>query len=233
MNQLELLWQYQQADVEVDALEMAVRRSPKRQKLLRLRESYQDLQNRLKEIEDEVLAMMDRIDVLKDAISLSDDQLKQLQNRIQDEPATDSESARAYVAEIQKLSTTLNDFDQETRSIRKSVAERDSRQLDLKRRLVNAKDEFIPLRDEYDAEYKEKMLEVEKLRTAAKEKLEGIEPEYIEKYRAIKQHSVPPMAKLQNGQCGGCNMSFPSSVLHSIKAGRVVECETCGRMIIQ
>lgn len=233
MNQLELLWEYQQADVEVDNLEMSIRRSPKRQKLVRLRNSYQDLQKGLKDIEDEVLAMLDRLDVLKDAIGLTEDQLKQLQAKVQEEPAEDSDAVRAFLEEAQRLTTNLVDFDTETRRIRQSAADREARQRDFKVRLIAAKEEFVPLRDEYDNEYKQSMAEVERLRTAAKEKLKGIEPQYLEKYNAIKQHAVPPMARLVNDQCSGCNMAFPSSVLHSIKSGRLVECETCGRMVIE
>ncbi|MHC1785480.1 MAG: zinc ribbon domain-containing protein [Christensenellales bacterium] len=232
MNQLELLWEYQQADVEVDNLEQSIKRSPKRQKLVKLRESYQELQTSLKDIEDEIVAMVDRIDALKDAINATEDQVKQLQGRIQDEPASGSEGIRAYMDEALRLSGKLTDFDQETRRIRKNAADRDRKQRDVKTRLVSAKEEFIPLRDEYDAEYKDSMADVERLRAIAKEKQKGIEPEYLEKYKTIKRHSIPPMAKLQNGQCGGCNMSFPSSVLHSIKSGKAVECENCGRMII-
>ncbi len=232
MNQLELLWDYQQADVEVDNLELSIRRSPKRQKLIKLRESYQDLQKSLKEIEDEIGAMVDRIDALKDAINATEDQVKLLQNRIQDEPAADSATVRGFITEAQRLSLKLTDYEQETRRIRKNAADRDRKQRDVKVRLVSAKEEFVPLRDEYDAEYKDKLAEVDKLRAAAKDKQKGIEPEYLQKYEAIKQHSVPPIAKLQNGQCGGCNMSFPSSVLHSIKSGKPIECENCGRMII-
>lgn len=232
MNQLERLWEYQQADVEVDNLEASIRRSPKRQKLVKIRDAYQDLQKSLKQIEDEILAMVDRMDALKDAIGLVEDQLKQLQTRIQDQPADSSEDIRAFIEEAQRLSTSLNDFEQETRSIRKNAADRDRMQRDIKIRLIAAKNEFIPLRDEYDAEYKEMQGAVEQLRAKAREKLEGIEAEYLEKYNTIKQHSVPPMAKLQDGQCGGCNMAFPSSVLYSIKSGKLVECETCGRMVI-
>jgi len=232
MNQLELLWDYQQADVEVDNLELSIRRSPKRQKLIKLRESYQDLQKSLKEIEDEIGAMVDRIDALKDAINATEVQVKQLQSRIQDEPAADSATVRAFIAEAQRLAVKLTDYEQETRRIRKNAADRDRKQRDVKVRLVSAKEEFVPLRDEYDAEYKDKLAEVDELRAAAKEKQKGIELEYLQKYEAIKQHSVPPIAKLQNGQCGGCNMSFPSSVLHSIKSGKPIECENCGRMII-
>lgn len=232
MNQLDRLWEYQLADIEVENLDLSIKRSPKRQKLVKLRDSYQDLQKSLKGIEDEILAMLDRMDALKDAIALTEDQIRQLQARIQEEPPSDSEDVRVFITEAQRLSTSLVDYDQETRRIRRYAADRDRKQRDVKLRLITAREEFIPLREEYDAEYKERSAEVDRLKAVVKEKEQGIEPEYLRKYNAIKQHSVPPIAKLYNGQCGGCNMSFPSSVLSAIKAGKMVECETCGRMVI-
>lgn len=232
MNQLERLWEYQLADVEVDNLELSIRRSPKRQKLVKLRDAYQDLQKDLKGIEDEVLAMLDRMDALKDAIALSEDQMRQLQARIQEEPPADSAAVQIFIEEATRLSATLQDYEQETRRIRRYAADRDRRQRDVKLRLISTRDEFIPLREEYDAEYKEKQAEVERLKAIVKQKEEGLDPEYLKKYNTIKQHANPPLAKLLNDQCGGCNMSFPSSVLTAVRAGKPVECETCGRMVI-
>lgn len=232
MNQLERLWEYQLADIEVDNLDLSIKRSPKRQRLVRLRNSYQSLQKDLKRIEDEILAMLDRMDALKDAIALSEDQMRQLQSRIQDAPPENSEDVKSFIDEAQRLTTTLSDYEQETLRIRRYAADRDRQQRDVKLRLVTAREEFMPLREEYDAEYKEKSQEIEKLKAVVKEKEQGIEPEYLQKYNTIKQHAAPPIAKLQNGQCSGCNMSFPSSVLTAIKAGKLIECETCGRMVI-
>ena len=55
----------------------------------------------------------------------------------------------------------------------------------------------------------------------------------LEEYNAIRKHTVPPVARLIYGQCSGCNTSLPSAILSKIKGGSLVECETCGRMIIQ
>ncbi len=232
MTQLDLLWEYQAADTEADAMAHAIRQSPKRQKLLKLRDYIRDQQESLKTVESEVLAMSDRMEALKDAISLADDQLKALQKRIQDEPPANSQEIAAYIAEAGQLSATLSDYDQEVRRVSKSASDRDRRQRDIKLRAIKTKEEFDQLRDEYDQEYKEKSEVLERLRALAEEKKKGIEPEYLARYTSIKQHSTPPMAKLVNGQCGGCNMGFPSSVLAAIRAGKQVECETCGRLII-
>ena len=52
-------------------------------------------------------------------------------------------------------------------------------------------------------------------------------------YLAIRKHTTPPVVRLQYGQCSGCNTSLPSATLSKIRSGALVECETCGRMIIQ
>lgn len=232
MTQLDLLWEYQQADTEADALAHAIRQSPKRQKLLKLRDYIRDQQDSLKTLEGEIIAMTDRMDALKDAIALADEQLKSLQKRIQEEPATNSKEMAVFILEAEQLYTTLNDFDSEVRRVRKNASDRDRRQRDIKLRAIKSKEEFDQLRVEYDQEYKEKSETLDRLRAAAEEKKKGIEQEYLDHYNVIKQRCTPPMAKLINGQCGGCNMGFPSSVLASIKSGKQVECETCGRLII-
>lgn len=232
MNQLELLWEYQLSDVEVYNMNRTIKRSPRRLKLLKLRDSLKDLQHSLKEIEDEVLAMMDRTDALKDAISLVEDQLRQLQARVQETPAEGSEDARGYIDEAQRLVDNLDEYDQEIRRIRKNAADRDRRQRDIKLRAVLSKQEFDELRVEYEEEYREKSAVLERLTALAEEKRKDIDQTYIDKYNAIKQHCMPPIARMTDGQCGGCNMAFPSSVLLDIRAGKIVECETCGRMIL-
>ena len=52
--------------------------------------------------------------------------------------------------------------------------------------------------------------------------------------QAIKQHCARPIAKLYGDQCGGCNMNIPQASLRAFKSGaKMIECENCGRMLIQ
>ena len=99
-------------------------------------------------------------------------------------------------------------------------------------RAAKAKNEFDKVKVTYDEEYQAAGKELEEMREAAKAKAKGIEPEFMERYETIKRRSVPPLAALYGDQCGGCNMSLPSSVSRRVKAGELVECETCGRLLI-
>jgi uncharacterized protein len=232
MNQLELLWEYQLADVEADKMENAMKRSPARQKLLKYRDYLVEQQNTIKRIEGEILAMSDRIDALHDAINRTEEQLSALQAKVAGEQFESSERVRAVIDDAQRFLNNLIGFEQELKHIRKDATDRDRLQQDVKLHAAKAKNEYNAIKTEYDTEYKDNSVLLDNLRSKAKEKTIGIEPEYLDRYRTIKLHSVPPLARLQNDQCGGCNMSLPSVVLRNVKAGKTIECETCGRLII-
>lgn len=232
MDQLHLLWEYQQADVEVDKMEASIKRSPTRQKLVKYRDYLVEQQNVMKRIEGEVAAMADRLEALKDAMKMTEEQLRSLQNRMESDPPKGSEAIQQFLNDARRFQNNLTAYEQEIRRIRKDATDRERQQHDVKVRAAKAKGEFDKLKVDYDTEYKEKSKDLDVLRAAAAEKAKTIDPDFMERYRTIKLHSVPPLARLYGDQCGGCNMSLPSAVSRKIKAGELVECETCGRLLI-
>ena len=232
MDQLHLLWEYQKADMAADKMEMSIKRSPTRQKLTKYRDYVMEQKAALERIENEVAAMTDRLEALKDAIRVTDEQLHSLQGKIDAGAAVDGETTRQMIGEVRRLESNLRAYEQEIKQIRKDASEREKQQLDVKTRAAKAKAEFDKLKVVYDQEAQEKSKDLEALRAAADEKAKPIEPAFMERYRTIKLHSVPPLAALYGDQCGGCNMSLPSAVSRKIKSGELVECETCGRLLI-
>ena len=231
MEQLELIWEFQQADMAVDRLENEIKRSPTRQRLVKCRDTLLEQQAAFKRIEGDTSAMADRLDALKDAIALSRDQYNSLVSKA--ESSVDShEHAEMYIAEAKRVLGNLTAYIQETKRIRKDSGDRERLQHDIRVRYAKYKAEFEKLKAAYEAEYEEKNKQLEELKKAAKDKTAGITAEMLERYRTIKLHSVPPLARLNGSQCGGCNMSLPSAVTRSIKAGQLIECETCGRLLL-
>jgi len=234
MEQLEMLWLYQQEDMKADRLENDIKRSPTRVKLIKSRDFLVEQQNAIKRIEEDVATMTDRMDAIKDAMARTAEQLNALQAKVEATAPENLEDAKQLAGEAKRLLGNISDYEQEMKRIRKDAQDRDRQQHEIRTKAARVKADFDKLKVAYDAEYKEKMKELEAQRQIAAEKAKGISPELMEKYKAIKLHIVPPIARLLGDQCGGCNMSLPSVVLRTIKAGTtIVECETCGRMIIQ
>ena len=234
MTQIELLLQYQQADMAADAFENQIKRNPNRIALKKNREFLVEQQNAAKKLEGEVAHLTDRVETIKLAIVRLEEQLNQMAKRMQDTPPADLNKAQEAAKDAQKLLGDLEDYEKEMRKIQKDAAEREKLEKDIRLKFAKAKGEYDKQKVEYEAEYKEQMKELDQKRKEAEEKTAGLEPALLEKYKAIKLHCTPPVAKLYSGQCMGCNMSLPQATLRKMKNDSgIIECENCGRMLIQ
>ncbi|NLO86605.1 MAG: hypothetical protein GX096_14450 [Clostridiales bacterium] len=234
MEQTELLWQYQKADMAADSFETEMKRNPNRIALKKNREFLVEQQNAVKRIEDEVAEMVDRVDVIKLAIARMEEQLTTLNQRMQDTPPEDLSAAQDLNHDAQKLLTDLTGFEQEMKRIQNDAADRDKMEKEIRMKYAKVKAQYNQQKIDYEIEYKAQLKELEEKRRGALEKAQAIDETLLQRYQTIKLHCTPPVAKMYGDQCGGCNMSLPQVTLRKIKNGaKIIECETCGRMIIQ
>ncbi len=233
MDQIEMLWEFQQADMEADTLETEIKRSPTRLALKKNRDFLKEQQTAIKQIEEEVAEMLDRVDIIKDAIALQQDQLKNLQDRLSETPPETLDDAKSFARDAQKLVGDIRTYEEEMKRIQQDAADHERSQKEIVVKFARVKAEYDTQKVKYEDEYHEQMKALEEKRHIAQEKGKDIDPQLMERYQTIKKHCVPPVAKLVNGQCGGCFMSLPSVTLRNLKSGsQLIECESCGRLII-
>ena len=233
MDKFEALWAFQEEDMKADAIAAAIKRSPTRQKLEKARDFILDRQKQYKQIEEDVAAMVDRKDIIAQAIIRSREQLQALQNKFDSNPPKTAEEVRSLLAEVSRCRDTIRQYEVEINRIVKETDANEKLQRSVRLEAANAKKSFDQLKAEYEEESKSKKGELEAQRSKAKELMDQVDPALLEEYETIKKHISPPVARLTHGQCSGCNTSLPSATLSKIKNGALIECETCGRMIIQ
>ena len=233
MENFEALWAYQTEDIKADAIANAIRRSPTRQKLEKTRDLILDRQKQYMQIEVEITAMADRKDVIEQAVAHSEAQLQALKNRFESAPPQTPEDVRSLMAEVSHCRDTIRQYEAEIARIVKESSAHEKQQKVVRVEAANAKKAFDQLKADYEAESQSKKAELDEQRSRAKALAGAVDPALLEEYNTIKKHISPPVARLTHGQCSGCNTSLPSAVLSRIKGGSLVECETCGRMIIQ
>ena len=230
--QLDKLWQFMQVDMEADRFEAKIRQSEKRQKLLKQRNFLMDQQNNMKKLESDVAAMTDRLEAVRDDAERLQKVLTGLMEELESNPPTSEEEANARMEPVQKLMDNLTRYEQELSKMRKDAEVKDRQQREIRVRAAKTKQEFDQLKKEYDVEFKQDTATLKDMRARTDQESGKIDPELLEKYRTIKQHCTPPMAKLIDGQCSGCFMSLPSATLLSLKEGeKLVLCDNCGRII--
>lgn len=235
MDQLTMLWEYQTEDMKADKLANDIRRSPLRQKMENDRNLFMERQKQYKQIEEQVAVLTDRKDAIRDALSRAEDQLNSLQARFEQNPPQELEAVRSLMAEVSKCRETIVSYEQEMKRLTQEANTNDQRGNSIRTEAARLRAEFERLKAQYDKEMPDRKAQQEAQRAAADKKAEGIDPTLMEHYKRIKKHITPPLSRLINGQCSGCNTSLPSAVLHRVRnaSDEIVECESCGRMIIR
>ena len=234
MNYMQKLWEYQRVDIEADRFEQEMRKSPTRQKLVKHREFLLTQQELMRKIEGDVAKMNQRMESIRSDLVRLDEELRDLQETMNEEEPETIEIARKSLSYAQKLVTSLNRLEQELAKIRKDAETRGRQQHEVRVRAAKVRTEFDQLKEKYDLEYKKDTASLSKLRGEVSMAAEGIPNDLIEKYKQIKQHCMPPISKLLDGsRCGGCNMNLPQAVLRDVRTGaESVECENCGRIVL-
>ena len=177
--------------------------------------------------------MLFRSDVIAQAVDRAREQLQVLQTRYENEPLATPEEVKALLAEVSRCRDTIRQYEAEISRIVKETDANDKLQRSVRLEAANAKKAFDQLKSDYEEESKSKKSELDAQRAKARELMDKVDPALLEEYETIKKHISPPVARLTHGQCSGCNTSLPSATLSKIRNGALIECETCGRMIIQ
>lgn len=229
--QLDLLWNYMQYDMEADRFENAMRNAPDRIKLLKQRDFLLEQQNSVKRIERETAAMSDRLEAVRDEAKRLQGVLDNLLKSLEENPPETIEEIEKQVAAAQKLTDSLQHYEQELNKMRKDSDQRDRMQKDIRLRYARTKAEYDELKKSYEIEFGRDKVKLAELKAKAEAEGKGMDPELMARYQETKQHVTPPMAQLNGNRCGCCNMSMPAAVMNEVGAGKIVECDNCGRIL--
>ncbi len=233
MDRFEALWAYQTEDIKADAIANEIKRSPIRQRLEKYRDIIVERQKQYKQIEDSISSIADRKDILEQALDRAVDELESLRVRLESIDPEDEDAVSALREAVGRTREQLRSFEKELSQMNGDSARYDKDLRSVRVEAAKAKQTFDQLKVDYENESRLKKEDLEQQRARVRALEGSVEPDLLAEYNAIKKHTVPPVARLQYGQCSGCNTSLPSAILSKIKNGSLVECETCGRMIIQ
>ena len=235
MNKLDALWEYQQAELSLDRVESRIKTTPSRQKLNKLHAF-------LSEQQALIGSFQKQIDVRQASISKLTAQLEELQRKYElelsefhamenDEECTAAEmteSRRALETLIRQLEVTQHELQDTLAWVEKTTAD----YKETYAKAGKAKKEYDAVRKQCEDEIAAAQPEIEAAKAVIAARRAAVDPALIKKYELVKAHHAAPIAKVENNQCSGCNMSLPIATVKRVAAGTgLVECENCGRIL--
>ena len=228
----EALWAYQTEDLKAEAIATEIRRSPTRLKLEKSRDFIMERQKQYKQIEDSIAAIADRKDMLIQALESTIAQIEDQKQRMEYLDPEDEEAVAALRDEVSRSRDEIRSLEKELSHMSNDSSSYEKQLRSVRVDAAKAKQNFDQLKVDYETESRVKKEELEAQRARVRALEGSVEAALMTEYLAIKKHTTPPVVRLQYGQCSGCNTSLPSATLSKIRNGALVECETCGRMII-
>ncbi len=235
MNKLDALWQYQQAELELDKLESRIKTTSARLKLNKLHAFLTEQQAAVSGIQKNIEAKKGLIEKLAAQVEELEHkyelELSEFDIMKEDEECTAeemTESRRSIEELMGRMDSARRELYDTIAWIEKATAE----YKETYARAGKAKKEYDAVRTQCEGEMTAAKPELESARKAISEAQTKVEPELLERYKRIKGHHAVPMAKVENNQCGGCNMSLPTTTVKRVASGAgIVECENCGRIL--
>ena len=238
MENLELLWQYQLAELELEKFEKKLKDTPTRKKMVKLHRFLQTSQSRIQEIEKLAIVRKNNIseletqnkalvadieDLNKDISYYSECDVEELSEKEVQDLVKNCEQVYDNIVGIKKQLTHLKqELDKTDKEIREIYI-----------KMKAAKTEYDALKAEHAKEIASGQTERAALKTRIDQAAQKVPADLMEEYRRIKGFRQNPVALLENDRCSGCRMQLPSGVASQVTSSKKpVECENCGRILI-
>ncbi|MDD7522729.1 MAG: C4-type zinc ribbon domain-containing protein [Clostridiales bacterium] len=237
MNQFEALWEYQQADLALAKLNDDLKSTPAYTQYLRLKKTYKKHHNMLESLDRELSSKLAKqgeyASKLAELVRAFDLEKSELEIMESDEGSKAEELTEAKKS-IEKLVSSINALSKELNSLVSWCRNANKQIGDTYALAASAKKELDAAKQTCEKERQDAVPEANRIKEEILEKRKAVPPELLKKYSALKESVPNPVAKVVGETCGGCRMSLSSVIVRKVAAGNVgVECETCGRILVQ
>lgn len=232
-QQVQLLWEYQQIDLQMANVEKKLRASPTRKKLLQARDYILGSQNLMKKMEADAGELRINYDSVRQRYETLAIDLDNLAGYIADSGSeTSMQELERMRKEATEIQSTLNRQERELMQVIERLNKIEANVDKIAANVPKAKKDYTELKEVYD---KEAAVNAEE-KAPFKKKLQALEvkinPKLLQRYANIKKTRANPLAPVRNSRCSGCNMELPSVALKKVvEGGALLECENCGRML--
>lgn len=235
MGKLDALWEYQQSELVLDALESKLRSTPARQRLNKLH-------GFLSEQQAQVASIQKQMEFRKGALTRLTEQFGELEHQYELEVSefaameNDPECTAAEMTESRKaLEGLMDQLAGARRDIYDTITWIEKATKDYKEtfsKAGKAKKEYDAARAQCEAEIAEAQPDLDAAKAVIERQKAKVDAAVLKRYLAVRSHHAVPMAMVEQGQCGGCRMSLPTVVVRKVTSGGgLVECENCGRIL--
>lgn len=232
MEQLDILWDYQELDLQIDQYEQEKRNSELRQKLLKLKNYLVNRDKQLIKLDTDAEKRKTHYKSIMDEYESLLSTINEGKEKMESGEVTDLKELQQMVRQGIDIQAKIRRRDEDLKRLLRDLDDFQKKLDDILVRVTKAKRKYISIKKDYDKEalvFKEKQ---DKIRAKRDKAAKGIDKTLLAKYKDLKINRTPVIAILENDQCSGCHMGLASLVAQKVKDKKsIIECENCGRLL--
>ncbi|MBM7855766.1 putative nucleic acid-binding Zn-ribbon protein [Desulfohalotomaculum tongense] len=232
MNNIKRLWHIQMLELEEqkknkilkannilnDLLSKKVEIEIKQQEFKRLKEKYKLIKKEIDKINNEV--MEEKV------------QISKLDNKLYNCFAYNQREIEAVQRRLHSLKKRVNDFENKELFLMEQQETVKNKLTGLSRLLKKKIGDFQQLREQYYLQQDKTKRELKELQKNKQKLYTEVDPEIMKLYNNMRRRFKNPVARAENGICGGCHMTLTTVTQKKLAAaGEQVKCDNCGRLI--
>ena len=226
---------YQDADMEKQQIDAAVRTTANRQKLNKLAKYIKQQQATLTKLNDDMEAFAASVSRLKtqyDAVlKRLDLETSEFETLKGDEECT-SEEMTEFRHDIEKLNREAGNLEKEIKQLFQNLDSAVTEYQKTRQQGVKAKKEYDALKVVCQKEKDDAAIDMLAIDKKMEELEKRVSPTLMARYKRVRQHHSIPIVEVRDGKCSGCNMALPSlAIRRLVGEDMILECENCGRLL--
>ncbi len=233
--QLKLLWDLQELDFRIRALEKNIEEAPLLSGVDEASEKYEDLKTEISEKESLLKEDRKTLKNLEMRTQKIVDDRKELSDNMYGGTVTSVKELEQMQRKMELLAEEKIKIEDEILVLMEFIEEQEEllkkKQSDLEKCKQDLQKKEANLAEDLERFNRE----LENLKKERVEAAEIIETKYINKYNMLaEKHQGEALAKVDNDICGGCRVFISSGQRgHLYNPGTMVYCENCGRLLVR
>lgn len=231
MADIDFLKELQECDLEIYRLTDKLEAIEENLNLEKIKSEYKVLKERHAELDLELNKVKEELIHLNRNLKENYFNLDDINSKLYDGSVIDIKQLDLLNDEELELKRTTDNLESDTLIAmeKQEILSSESRKLEERQeRLKIQLEEIRESNLEKTQEYNLHLKELEKRRN---EIILKISPEGQTQYKNIRNRKKDFMAELTEDRCTGCNMILPIYIIDKVKAGELIRCENCNRIL--
>lgn len=234
MNNMELIWEYQQTVSKQKIVERQLKQNESVKKLRELKTEIERIQNQIRGVLDQINQQKKELKTFEDDLVVIKEKIKRANDELYGGKLV-SRELDAVEKSIALLKGKAEKEEEKALSVMDKLEQLDNFVQKLRGQLEEKKVEFRTLNKSY-SDHKDLLLtQLDEINTTREKLMQQIEPESLGAYRdfCAKFSDNRALALLENGICTGCHMGISfEKIKMSKNSNDIATCDNCGRWLL-